>query len=911
MSLLSSSAPQFLARAIHEAERYGQDTWVFLRELVQNSRDAGARNIQFATRHQDNWEILSCFDDGRGMDPKDLERFLLRLYASSKESEDSSVGFYGVGFWSVLLFKPSLIRISSNQGDTTHGLEVDPTACELRPYNEPITQRGTRVTLYRPISAGGTGESFEKEVGARLKYYAQYVRPANKETTLTLTLNGQYLNTPFEEPALMPTPIRTREFDGVIGFGKTPSVRLYKGGLLVRDLVHLSEVIPSRKRKGPKLIPGLHPVIAMNIDGMKVLMDRQHIYEDPLLHKLVNVCESKLSELAKTMVKQLFPMNLKNRLLMLLSGDRIKKWLSRLGGFTLILILGFLTSWFIKSPFEKQAIPLPIGPLGPDQAMEYWTGSGIDPNRNRWQQPDWKFSFSGDGYQLFRLRTLDYDPIQEELILPNSRFLGAYAGPQEGDSNVTVRMWVSGQNNPTILPVPPGYGVVTNSVALDTFNYDVFRNQFDEPMVRNSNAGYFDYIVRPHTSQLPPARVQSTGIRWPENYLQAMLNARSLDTQTKIDALGTFLRKQIIYSRDPQIARKFQRSGNTWLKRALGSGAGDCDVINGIFMLMLRDLQIPAYLSVGFVGYEGRVQAELHAWVRYYDETWKTVDLTLNDALRLPSIPLTSLSTTTEGSAANPPLPSVNLPPFRQPATSKTFPWVPSLLILSGLLAVVALLRYRKRESESQPKIDTSNYITHLIHNHYTATETQDPLALKYRPAIALVDGKLLSIHEINQLASQGPLLGASKGHSLISHLKENTVILDRDAPGVQDLRCYLPGVVWLEDLEGILQPSSLPAFLEEAVSLIQEQVPDFRLHLTRGTILTEVALALKSPAQGYRHMFLGDQHYLMSEIKNLEMEGPFIVAQYLVYRSCFFVADADQWCTRMAKAAFAQRGRL
>ena len=37
----------FLDRARFEAGRYGSDPWVFVRELLQNARDAGARRVSF------------------------------------------------------------------------------------------------------------------------------------------------------------------------------------------------------------------------------------------------------------------------------------------------------------------------------------------------------------------------------------------------------------------------------------------------------------------------------------------------------------------------------------------------------------------------------------------------------------------------------------------------------------------------------------------------------------------------------------------------------------------------------------------------------------------------------------------------------------------------------------------------
>ena len=39
----------FRRRALAEAARYGSDPWVFVRELLQNARDAGAREVLITT----------------------------------------------------------------------------------------------------------------------------------------------------------------------------------------------------------------------------------------------------------------------------------------------------------------------------------------------------------------------------------------------------------------------------------------------------------------------------------------------------------------------------------------------------------------------------------------------------------------------------------------------------------------------------------------------------------------------------------------------------------------------------------------------------------------------------------------------------------------------------------------------
>src|SRR4051812_9484615 len=103
----------FRDRAQFEAERYGADPWIFVRELLQNARDAGATKVTISIDTRDALVRLTCRDDGDGMTEEHSKKFLFRLYASSKEGAAGMAGRFGVGFWSILRFEPTSIVIRS------------------------------------------------------------------------------------------------------------------------------------------------------------------------------------------------------------------------------------------------------------------------------------------------------------------------------------------------------------------------------------------------------------------------------------------------------------------------------------------------------------------------------------------------------------------------------------------------------------------------------------------------------------------------------------------------------------------------------------------------------------------------------------------------------------------------------
>src|SRR5690606_6618789 len=108
----------------------------------------------------------------------DVDRFLLRLYASSKEDDRDSIGFFGVGFWSVLLFEPREIRVVTRNGGTVSAFTVDCVGRRIRPLPPPADPApGTTITLVRPAPDGAAPDALAAAVREQLDRHAGYVRP--------------------------------------------------------------------------------------------------------------------------------------------------------------------------------------------------------------------------------------------------------------------------------------------------------------------------------------------------------------------------------------------------------------------------------------------------------------------------------------------------------------------------------------------------------------------------------------------------------------------------------------------------------------------------------------------------------------------------------------------------------------
>lgn len=136
------------------------DPYALFRELAQNAIDAGATEIHVRvviTREPSGHEArLSVTDDGCGMSQETLEEDLVVLFRSTKDRRDDAIGKFGVGFVSVLAIAPTLVVVSTCQGDAArHVLHLHPDrSYDL--YREAGGTRGTTVTLHVPLEDDGS-----------------------------------------------------------------------------------------------------------------------------------------------------------------------------------------------------------------------------------------------------------------------------------------------------------------------------------------------------------------------------------------------------------------------------------------------------------------------------------------------------------------------------------------------------------------------------------------------------------------------------------------------------------------------------------------------------------------------------------------------------------------------------------
>jgi len=920
MKRTTSSAQNFFARAEREANRYGDDPWVFLRELVQNSRDAGATDIEFHASRRGGMEILTCCDNGEGMTEPEFRAYFLRLYASSKEEDPGSIGYFGVGFWSTLLFVPEKIRVTSCRGGKTLAFEIDPGQTAIRPVAPEPLNTGTRIELFRSASLADEA-AFAATMRERLIYYVGFVRPQKQATDLRLFCNGVQINGSFPVPKQWGQAFKTRAFDGVIGFGKMPYVRIYKGGILVRDLVSLSEVIPSRKSHLPDNGWSLHPTIQINIDGLQVLMDRRKIFEDPLLFKAVDYCEQQLLRQHKRLVGQLFPMNFRNRILRLASRFAWRPALATL----LLVVAGFLAAYLLHErlsntgPNRAAAGPYHPGAAPPDprrsrapeserldEALRNWNGSVIDYRNSNGVR--WAFNYEGPNL-LFRIRTFAaFDPIQG-LGPEDHRQMGSYPQlPRAPGPGAKISMGLSGTKQWTCLPLPSGYAVDADKVrAADGRKLGLSLNQFGEPVIRATRPLTINYEIFP--CDMPPEGLVTEApevIDWPADFRHQIDRVRGWDPNRAAQTLTAFVARNFTYTRDSAAADSFNRDTRPWIEKLIAARSGDCDVLNGLLALMLRSAGIRAYLCVGLVGFEGQVKSDFHAWTRYYDGRWQDVDVS-GLALRQGRTALADsndpAAADLEGqqpdSASGPAvasgaasLSSPSAAPFRY-----SWPWL--------LLVPLAFGIWRLKRGWQRPIVERSRYVIDLFQHYFAQGRADDRFGLQFRPVFPLLSGRHISLFELQDQADRGPLLGAASACKLTPLLPRNQPVLDRSADIVTALLPFLPSVTWLDEVETIATPAPKPWPLTAIEATVRKLDPDFRLHLLAGSAdISEICLALKDRSLGKRHLLVGDRHPLFRELaahNPADEASHFNALRLLLARTTFYLGESDDFLMGLA----------
>lgn len=786
---------------------YGDNPWFFLRELAQNSRDAGAGNIWVsAAVTPQGMETVTFADDGRGMTLDHARRFLFRLYASDKTADHNAAGKYGIGFWTILGFQPAVIHLQSRRGKNSWAVELD-GELNVRTAACLLTRSGTTVSLSRPAAFNSRSE-FISQLEIELREYCQYLRRNDRRAgMLPVWFEGKNLTRPMTLPGPLSCRFRSGAVEGAVGLAEKPHVRLYARGLpvwqgaVLNQMSHLQMDADGTAEIGR----GLAPVFLLNGNQLDVTFSRNLALENRALETVRKKAEAALRRLLETSLERVFPRTWPQR-----SRDRLFSawkrflrpgwhWLPLLLLIIVPLEITVLRRWFPAghvartSPFSLRSTTLSYG--GATVGLSVYRGE--PPFSYQPKIPAWFRLFAADAYDIQSgfIRQAG----SSRLPAPQARF----CRPEQA-----WRMRLQAEGGGEIfLPLPPGHVVLAGSVRLAGRRIDsVFSSVQGETIAAMpGSGGMVEYRSCPggHRRELGSAEISRLtrlpqGLSLPPALEKAVRESLSYPLSQRVSLALALVRDLVAYDASAPIARQYlRRAGDqTWLARVLRIGKGDCDIINGLNVLLMRKMGIPSRLVIGMTGEQGRVHPLLHAWSEYFDRGWMVTDASAGT----PADPAVTVSENPAGPIREPAWPEDTARP-NDPLLVKRL-LRPALALLAMAAAGVFLLAIKKKRRAEDPLIPAAgqmkNQLLRLVQQAMLQPEiwgTDNPL-WKHR-LLPTIDGKSMSVRQALRLLDKKKLFITGNRNPLaLAMMGSGITVLDLSQPLYAPLRTMFAAAI-------------------------------------------------------------------------------------------------------------------
>ncbi len=784
---------------------YGDDPWFFLRELAQNGRDAGARNIRVAAaRSPQGEETLTFADDGRGMTLAHARRFLFRLYASDKAGDQAAAGRYGVGFWTILRFQPHEIHLQSRHGKISWAVTLD-AELTIRPAPGQLNAPGTVITLKRP-ALFTTADEFAARVQDGLRRYCRYLRRNDhRGGMLPLWFAGKNLTEPMALPGPLSLSFHRGPVEGAVGIGEKPLVRLYARGLPVWQGAVLDQMshLQAAADVHAEFAPGLAPVFLLNGNHLDVTFTRNLALENKALAGLRKKAEAALHLLLESSLERTFPRKWHLRVTdrLLAAGARLRRrgwhWL------LLVLIIMLPLELLVVSRCFPGRAESGASWFRPGASVVSYRGATVSvpsavagvPFSYRPGMPAWFKLFSADSYDMRsgfvrgtdrgRLPLTPASPCPE----PDMMHMSLQAGGGE-----------------TFLPLAPGQAVHPGSLRLNGRSLAaVFATPQGETVaVIPAGGGLIEYGSCPEepSRELTPGeftRLTSlpAGLSLPADLESALMSSLSAPAAVKAAMALSLVRERLAYDATPATARIYAglEHGRDWLAAVLAVGRGDCDILNGFHVLLMRKMGVPSRLVIGMTGDQGRVRPLLHAWSEYFAQGWKVADATL------------FAEAGATASASPYPNPRNGVPPRPEEVFAKSdlslqlSRSTPYLLPLLLAAAAGLLFLFRKKGRVQAPKAPPEQLkkpLMQLIQHAFlepAAWGADNPL-WRHR-LLPTVRGDAVSIHRVRRLLRKKKLfVTANRNPLALAMAGSGITVLDLSEPSFAPMGNLLAGAV-------------------------------------------------------------------------------------------------------------------
>lgn len=170
---MTAPAPVGVDDALQTLVQQFSDPLACLRELVQNSIDAGSRQVDIAFEYDNGVMIIHVDDYGEGMDRRIIDSRLTRLFSSAKDGDMTKIGRFGIGFVSVFALEPDAVCVDTGRGAENWRVlfKADRRFSRIA-LDMPVD--GTRVRIYKAVDSA-TFEAMRTRAREVLTYWCKHV----------------------------------------------------------------------------------------------------------------------------------------------------------------------------------------------------------------------------------------------------------------------------------------------------------------------------------------------------------------------------------------------------------------------------------------------------------------------------------------------------------------------------------------------------------------------------------------------------------------------------------------------------------------------------------------------------------------------------------------------------------------
>lgn len=613
---------------------YGGDPWCFIRELAQNSRDADANRIEVTCGVLDSGqEWIRFSDNGSGMAWASAQAFLLKLYASAKDESQDYAGAFGVGFWTVLLFKPSLIHISSRTDEESWGLEVD-RHLQVSRRDCELESRGTSITLIRD-SLFPDVTRYRDTITERVRFYCRFLTCRLSDHPLQTFCEGKKVSSELTLGIPHEYSFKSKQLRGVVAIAEQPRVELFVKGIPVWQGCSLAEL---KQAHGSASSDGVSsadfdqaPVFLLDARRLKVSLTRRDVIRNQELDTIIHQAQRAFSLYLEKQADIAFPPKF---------GQTARRWLTlhRTRVLILLLLMTFLLPVLLYTISRVIRFPELPGPapsrLDADTPLVY-RGPQSHPSASGPTRLPYEFSYSPADPLFFRwFIASEYDEYNGWIYSPaqpSCRFEELFSPRDPPQYTITLRDFQT-DRIPVLLPTLSRRFRVLTASPHPLLPVAEIQNGLLFFRIPDGLEKILYHSYAPDPGELDPAErsawLESADITgWPLSWQNMINHGRGAAESDRLHLVLRIMIANFLYRQGPGEKPARNSSSEKWLNRALDSGMGDCDFLNGFAVLLLRSLDIPARLVIGWQGRDGQLLNELHAWCEaYVNGNWTLLD---------------------------------------------------------------------------------------------------------------------------------------------------------------------------------------------------------------------------------------------------------------------------------------------